>query len=657
MNTKLPLRRAQLVTPTGVGAITVDKEGTSMLTAGLDYWFRRQGGQDPLDGELGEFKIREWRLEQQLGVSHFRMPPDMRRPRRGGGEVINANLQIPFLRFPTWFRCPHCSSLEQANSWERDRVNCRTCKAQGFDKRRMFQVQMAAICEYGHLMDFPFMEWVHRSVRPTCQGTLRLTVNGPSFADQVVSCSCEKRRSLFGILDASRIEEDGSGYATVLTTQLTEDSERLFLCSGERAWFGKEAPRQTCGQHVRGALTSATNTYFPDVRSALFLPQGTGSTVSPELLQALEDPAPATYIGTWKDLNDTAPGTVSVDMAYHNLSGKFPALISNYGQDALRKAIEILFNISAVEHEVGAENRLTEEEHLRFDEYQLLKTERQDRDLIVRQSAPTIYGNWGTYFSKIGLVHSLRETRVLAGFTRGTGHYKTDLMFRRNLLWREPLSAEQAWLPAVEVYGEGLFLELNHKRLKDWENLDAVERRVAALAQRHQEMLARTGREGQKVTARLLLVHTLAHLLINRLTFECGYPAASLRERLYVSSVPGQEMAGMLLYTSSGDSAGTLGGLVRMGEPQRFMPLLESAVREALWCSNDPVCMELGDLGGQGQNSLNLAACHSCALLPETSCEQFNLLLDRGIVIGTPDHPETGFLHGTAAGSEWDLHE
>ncbi|MDR6220961.1 DUF1998 domain-containing protein [Deinococcus soli (ex Cha et al. 2016)] len=642
--TKLPLRRTQLITPTGVGAVTVDKEGTSLVTAGLDYWFRRPGQNDPPEAELAEFKIREWRLERQLGVDHFRMPPDMRRPRRGGAEVVNANLQIPFLRFPSWFVCPHCHTMSQENAWERDKVLCRTCKAHGFDKRRMFQVQIAAICEHGHLLDFPFREWAHSSVSPQCSGTLTLRVNGPSFADQIVACTCGISRSLSGILDAERIGDDDLRYETVLTTKLTGDAERQFSCPGERAWFGKDAPRQACGQHVRGALTSATNTYFPDVRSAIFLPQGTGSSVSPELMQALDAPGPAARIGAWKDVNESAPGTVTVDIAYKTLSTAFPLLVSRHGQAALRTALEVIFGSVAPSTSAHLDQPATEDETMRFDEYQILRTQRKDRDLVVRQAEMSDYGTWQSVFSRIGLVHSLRETRVLAGFTRGVGHHRTSLTFRRNLLWREPPSPETTWLPAVEVYGEGLYLELNPERLAVWETSAPAVARLRALQQRHEVVMARTGREGAVVSPRLLLVHTLAHLLINRLTFECGYPAASLRERLYVSERPGSEMAALLIYTSSGDSAGTLGGLVRMGDPDRLVPLLEAAVREAEWCSNDPVCMELGAMDGQGQNGMNLAACHSCSLVPETSCELFNALLDRGVVVGTVTEPGTGFL-------------
>jgi hypothetical protein len=137
-------------------------------------------------------------------------------------------------------------------------------------------------------------------------------------------------------------------------------------------------------------------------------------------------------------------------------------------------------------------------------------------------------------------------------------------------------------------------------------------------------------------------MHTLAHLLINELIYECGYGSASLRERLY--SVDGDHpMAGILLYTAAGDSEGTMGGLVRMGKPGRLEGVLRRALENARWCSTDPVCIESL---GQGPDNCNLAACHSCALLPETSCEEMNRLLDRGMVVGTLSQPQMGFFSG-----------
>ncbi len=102
-------------------------------------------------------------------------------------------------------------------------------------------------------------------------------------------------------------------------------------------------------------------------------------------------------------------------------------------------------------------------------------------------------------------------------------------------------------------------------------------------------------------------------------------------------------MAGLLIYTAAGDSEGTMGGLVRMARPGNLRPMLATAVSNARWCSTDPVCMDAGE-HGQGPDSCNLAACHGCALLPETSCEEFNRFLDRGLVIGTFTDPHLGFF-------------
>lgn len=142
---------------------------------------------------------------------------------------------------------------------------------------------------------------------------------------------------------------------------------------------------------------------------------------------------------------------------------------------------------------------------------------------------------------------------------------------------------------------------------------------------------------------RFVLLHTLGHLLINELVFTCGYSSASLRERLYVSTNAEREMAGLLIYTAAGDSEGTMGGLVRMARPDNLRAVFVSAVSGARWCSTDPVCMEAGEQG-QGPDSCNLAACHGCALLPETSCEEFNRFLDRGLVIGTFTDPTLGYF-------------
>jgi hypothetical protein len=158
--------------------------------------------------------------------------------------------------------------------------------------------------------------------------------------------------------------------------------------------------------------------------------------------------------------------------------------------------------------------------------------------------------------------------------------------------------------------------------------LDGLARRAAG----------RRGRPHEPIEARRVLLHTLAHLLIVQLAFESGYSATSLSERLYTSRAA--RMAGMLIYTAAGDSEGTLGGLVRLGRPGQLEQILTRAVERSRWCSSDPICGELGEGGGQGPDSCNLAACHDCAIVSETSCETGNRHLDRALV----SDPEYGFF-------------
>ena len=172
--------------------------------------------------------------------------------------------------------------------------------------------------------------------------------------------------------------------------------------------------------------------------------------------------------------------------------------------------------------------------------------------------------------------------------------------------------------------------------LEEWEENNAA---------RYEEMYCRLGDDNigkGMMSARYVVLHTFAHLLIRQLTLDCGYSGAALKERIY-STYPGSEkkMAGILIYTSSSDSDGSLGGLVRQGDAELLESTIRNMLQEASWCSSDPLC---SDSTAQGYNSLNYAACHACTLLPETSCEARNCLLDRVSIVGKYDNRELGFL-------------
>lgn len=249
------------------------------------------------------------------------------------------------------------------------------------------------------------------------------------------------------------------------------------------------------------------------------------------------------------------------------------------------------------------------------------------------------------YFEYVGLIDSLRETRVIRGFERLQTIQRPRGFYER-LLWRNSPKNGQRWLPASIVFGEGIFLRFNAERMAQWEEKHEG-RHVARLSQVNHnldEMRQRRGQaEGASVTPRQVMIHTFSHLLINQLIFASGYGTASLRERLYVRPADGvgTGMAGVLIYTAAGDSEGSMGGLVRQGQPGYLEKVVLDAIESAMWCASDPVCIESG---GQGPDGCNLAACHSCGLLPETSCELMNRFLDRGSVIGTLDDPDIGYF-------------
>lgn len=233
------------------------------------------------------------------------------------------------------------------------------------------------------------------------------------------------------------------------------------------------------------------------------------------------------------------------------------------------------------------------------------------------------YSSLSGFIDGIFLVERLREVRALKGFRRVTGSGK---LYYPNLDRKPP-----TWLPATEVFGEGFFIRFNQDRISQWEesNSAALARRVPDLSTEcnDDDFVGKRFEQWQYVAGRMILVHTVSHLLIRQLCYECGYHAASLRERLYVFS----DKAGVLIYTADGDSEGSLGGLVRQGRQARFYSTLMAALRRAEWCSNDPICLEMPQ---HGPKRTNLAACHACAMVAETSCTELNGLLDRGLVIG-----------------------
>jgi len=609
--------------------MVVVRDGTSVVSGGLDHWYKREtGSEDDRNLQLSEYQFEEWRLQQILDVNHFRLPPDYRELQRGE-QVPNSNLTVPFLRFPRWHFCPSCYLLSDQPAVTRGHIPCNECR-QSNRTRYLAQVPFVAMCDEGHLQDFPWREWAHRSVAPGCNMSVRLiATGGASLAAQKLVCDCGSERTLAQITTAT-----DSG--TFLSSALDRDKEP-YTCRGETPWLDTRS-EQGCGAALRGSLRSASNVYFADVRSSIYIPRS-NSTVTPELIALLEQPPLSTQIRLLNGLGH--------QITPANLRELHATLVQPYNDTALAAGIRIVVSGlrpgEAQRIEVAGDDPATA---FRRAEFNVLRVARADPQLAVRSVNLRDYESEVAHnFSRIMLAERIKETRALAGFTRVFPDNQQTPEQRRALLWRTAPAPLQSWLPAYVVYGEGIFLELNELRLASWEARTDVRRRLAVLSQRYQGIQTSRRLRTRSLTPRFLLLHTLAHIIMNRLTFECGYSSASLRERLYVSDNSRGPMAGVLIYTAAGDAEGTMGGLVRMGKPGYFEPLLRRAIETTRWCSADPVCMEIGGQNGQGPDSCNLAACHSCALVPETACEEFNRFLDRGVLVGDLGNPGLGYFN------------
>ena len=634
------MRRAQLVSPFGVGAMSVLVNGTSVITAGLDHWYQPD---DASTMALEEYQEHDWRLEARLQVSEFRLPPDFRRGRQGN-DNRNVKLTVPVLRFPRWCFCMFCKRLEISTLTMQQPVVCKDTKhADWKHKPRMAQVPFVTVCTAGHLDDFPFDKWVHRAHQPSCRGTLRLkSLGGGGLEGQRVVCdTCEMDRTLRGITQARFVNGEER---TTLSDQLASPSDP-FLCTGARPWLAQL--EGACDRPIRGALRGAGNVYFPKVESSIYLPRKEGA-VSAEMHELMRHPAVS---GTMRTLHSIFGSGLDVNMLREQLLKNVPPeLFGPIADQELLAGYHDLFGVGNEEPESGKDpdaELLTGDDEWRYPEFERIR--QTPRDDYLTTTDPGLHDHLSGYLERVRSVDVLRETRVLRGFTRVQDDM-LKLTAGKALLRRKPLPPVQDWLPAYVVKGEGIYFELDPARLAAWEARAEVQARAQKITDHYGQVAAQRGLQGRSLSPRFILLHTLGHLLINELIFACGYSSASLRERLYVSSTGDREMAGLLIYTAAGDSEGTMGGLVRMARPDNLRSVFAAAIANARWCSTDPVCMDAGEKG-QGPDSCNLAACHGCGLLPETSCEEFNRFLDRGIVVGTFADPALGYFSAFAEGT------
>jgi hypothetical protein len=606
-----PVRRAQLISPFGVGAIVDFPRDEALMTAGLDVWPYAH------DECPSEWKISEERLQGRLGVSHFRLPPDFR------FEDIDSRYvrqEVPYVRFPRWHFCPAygCGQMVKRHLLGGGVTFCQSDRHKHlaeFKRPRVVPVRFVAICPHGHIEDFPFMEWVHRGKQIDNPANHQLRYRAgrsAALSGIVIECSCGARENMGG---AFSYESDTGGALHKLG----------YDCRGDQPWLGiTDGSGIRCNGFLRAVQRGASNVYFAQTYSSIYLPLW-GEKTDPRIVKALEDPV------LWESLSTGLDEGKYISSVRVDFLAKMRGLDQKQLQEAAQRKLD-----------GGDETKSLTEEGYRRSEYEAFRTARGGAatDLLVEALPVEKYADWlAPFFERICLIRKLRETRVLSGFSR---LLPPDALGANGGI--QPLRRSPAvnWLPALVVKGEGIFFEFKNGEIKHWIERTKIADRIARLESRFNNARLQRTLPFVRVSPKFVLIHSFAHLLVRQLTFDCGYGSASLRERIYCDRTDNADsMQGVLIYTAAGDSEGTLGGLVRAGEPGNLEPSIRQAIRSAIWCSSDPVC---GESVGQGSDGANLAACHGCTLLPETSCEEGNRLLDRATISGTPGDQLLGFF-------------
>lgn len=592
------VRATQAVLQYGVGAM-IDFPDQTLVMAAPETWEKSR-------------RIYDDRFAKALGVDYFALP-----------------LSVSYSRFPEWYFCPKCRKFQPIQQWIKEyqekavrkvmendpymtrKIQCPKCH------QELVASRIVTVCENGHLNDFPWIQWVHtKSKRLVCGNPSLYFKTGASSTEGLeglnVSCSCGASTTLKGAFDNNAFEELDKNNPT-----------KIFLCAGHHPY---NHTKSLCDCYPKTVQRGASSVYFPVTYSSLVIPPFADklnariekSKAFEKCITVIDDEEPENKLDTIKN--------------------RLPRWANEIALEIGTPASEVEKILKTKWLEESEKIEVTSIKY-KWQEYQALTGKIVAPSLslgdFVREEMD-ISEYHLPHIKAISLIDKVRVVNALVGFSR-----ITPAMTQKDKGFVNIKEHSTKWYPACEVRGEGIFIEFNNDEIDDWivQNSE-INDRINILQKNYDKSFIGESYP-RELTAKFIMLHTLSHLLIKQLSFECGYSIASLSERIYCSEQKeGFAMAGIFIYTASGDSEGTLGGLVRQGFPDAFPTIMRKCIKEAKTCSNDPVCILSK---GQGRESLNLAACYACGLLPETSCEERNGFLDRALIVGTYSNPEIGF--------------
>jgi len=598
------VRPSQLLWTYGPGAL-IDLPNLSVITMGLDRW------------DIDRCPpVEEARLlaavRRVLGpqVTHLRIPPFLNDE---GASPFSAEgkVGVPVRPFPRWLRCVKCGLLAEydsglfnikANPYRPElthfvHTNC--IKGANADA---VPARFLLACRNGHLDDFPWHWFVHGG-QSDCRGTLRFFESGASLQTENLWVKC-----------------DACGASKQLAKAFGKSGqENLPACRGRNPHLDKFDA--DCNEQPRAVLLGATNSWFPITLSVLAIPLEKNQ-LSQLILDGWDYFADADSVDEIKIIVKTLTKT-------NSLPG-----IDKYQADEIWLAVQ--------DRKDGNAAELVSEGDIKGPEWDVLISPNPPTDwphfLSSKVARPEAYKD---VLESVLLLERLREVNALIGYTRVEAPEESADEDERPPM-ADLCKGRPSWIPAGEVHGEGIFIRFNEKTISDWEKLEAVKRRDQKIEQGHRGWRNARGLDPEVgyPGIRYTMLHSFAHLLIRELALECGYNAASIRERIYAGTGE-SPMAGVLIYTAAADSDGTLGGLVELGKPENLGRLIKQALNRSMVCSSDPLCSEHNP---SEDRSLHAASCHACTFVAETSCERGNRYLDRALLVETFECKDAAFF-------------
>lgn len=579
---KREIRASTVANAAGVGAV-IDVGVESFVVPGINFW-----KQSSLQGVT--LPRLSSRLNKQLKT------------------MTDTKPWLKVGRFPRALFCEKCRKITFWKVEFEKKGQEPSCPHSGCDGA-LVPMRFVVACENGHLEDFDWGQWAHSgpNASPGCRSREKLTFKVDEkaatggLASLVVGCEvCSSSRSLEQV------------------TSKDANQHLLGKCSCRHPWlFGAQG---SCDAEPQVLQRGATNLHYPVTISALDIPDDLVLEPAEEFSEQIM--AHKNY-GKLKGLFSDTEGDNKI---YLDIVADAIAEVVGCKVGTVLDVVKADVDGKPVSGKVMDKTEL--DQNLLLNEEWKTIRHALDTGGIAGQNfraRPEPLDENSPLWAKrllegVVLVERLREVRAYRGFQRVKpgGRERTVA---------PDVSASENWLPCTEVFGEGIALAFDLDRLKAW-STTIPEKELRDLEHLEEKRLDENFWFLPKVDPVFMALHALSHLLLRRITFECGYSSSSMRERLYFD--PEQGSAGIMIYTADADSEGSLGGLVRQGHQDRLAQTLYEAAEQGRWCSADPVCSETA---GQGLGGFNRAACHACLLVAETSCTCANTVLDRRLLL------------------------